>query len=163
MGSFSATSETAFTRPAEQLYDFVSDPENWPKTYSGSAGIEGLPTGRALRFGDTWTEIVEIGTEFSGRFIWCLTVAERPWHWEFRSVGPQATEPDGSGGLAGTTTISYRFSSPGADVTLFRRSITCELPKHLRMPDALLVASAQPAFIDEYHAAVERELSNGAA
>ncbi len=43
MGIVTTASETAFTHSAETAYDFVTNPENWTKTYPGSAHIGNLP------------------------------------------------------------------------------------------------------------------------
>ena len=53
MGIVTTTSETAFTQSAETVYDFVTNPENWTKTYPGSAHIGNLPE-LPLKVGDTW-------------------------------------------------------------------------------------------------------------
>jgi hypothetical protein len=37
--SHSITSETAFSHPAPAIFDFVTDPSNWGKTYKGSGGM----------------------------------------------------------------------------------------------------------------------------
>ena len=49
------TSETAFTHSAEAVYDFVTNPANWTKTYPGSERIGKLPE-VPLKVGDTWEE-----------------------------------------------------------------------------------------------------------
>ena len=43
MGIVTTTSETAFTQSAETVYDVVTNPANWTKTYPGSAHIGGSP------------------------------------------------------------------------------------------------------------------------
>jgi hypothetical protein len=43
LGIVTTSSETAFARPPEILYDFVTNPANWTKTYPGSAHITNLP------------------------------------------------------------------------------------------------------------------------
>jgi hypothetical protein len=55
LGIVTTTSETAFTQSAETVYDFVTNPENWTKTYPGSAHIGNLPE-LPLKVGDTWQE-----------------------------------------------------------------------------------------------------------
>jgi len=42
MDTVTTTSETAFTQPPEEVYLFVTNPANWPKTCPGSMPIEGL-------------------------------------------------------------------------------------------------------------------------
>ena len=51
------TSETAFTHSAEAVYDFVTNPANWTKTYPGSERIGKLPE-VPLKVGDTWEEVI---------------------------------------------------------------------------------------------------------
>ena len=68
---------------------------------------------------------------------------------------------DGNGGMEGRITVSYHFTRPGQDVTLFSRTMTIEAYKHAPLPDQLFV-QANPAKIDAYHEAVARELARSA-
>jgi hypothetical protein len=74
LGIVTTTSETAFTQSAETVYDFVTNPENWTKTYPGSAHIGNLPE-LPLKVGDTWEES---GPDGDRIFSWQLAVAVRP-------------------------------------------------------------------------------------
>ena len=56
MPTVTLVSETAFNHPPEKIYDFVSNPQNWVKTYPGSTHEEGLEPNKTLKVGDTWTE-----------------------------------------------------------------------------------------------------------
>ena len=67
MGIVTTTSETAFTQPPEQIYDFVTNPANWPKTYPGSAHVGRVPEKLPLEVGDTWTET---GPDGNRIFTW---------------------------------------------------------------------------------------------
>lgn len=157
MGYFESSSQTVFSHPAEDIYDFVSDPNNWPKTYKGSHGIANqIKT--PLEVGDVWTEVVQPSETFSCRSTWKLITAERPRKWVFQQVDSIGAAADGTGGVDGITTISYTFEPAGVGQTLFTRSLLCELPRGQRIPDQLLIARAQPAGIDAYHEAVAREL-----
>ena len=153
MGIVTTSSETAFTQPPEEIYDFVTNPANWPKTYPGSASIEGLPDHFPLKIGDTWRE----GGEGRGTFTWHLALAERPKIWVFSSVGRLGHDEDGNGGMEGRITVEYRFTRPGQGVTLFTRTMTVEAPKDAPMPDEFFRV-VNPAHIDTYHAAIAREL-----
>ena len=156
MGIIATSSETTFTQDPETLYDFVTDPNNWPKTYPGSGGIEGIDR-LPLQVGDVWSESGRLG-DLDCRYTWRLVTAERPWRFEFRSVGALAHDPDDhSGGFEGITTISYTFTRSGAGVTLFHRSMTTEVPKHGRMAPQV-VAAHEPFAIDAYHDAVAAAL-----
>ncbi|MCD2197477.1 SRPBCC family protein [Actinomycetospora endophytica] len=156
MGIIATSSETTFRQSPEELYDFVTDPRNWPKTYPGSAGIEGIES-VPLQVGDVWSEAGKL-EDLECRFTWRLVTAERPWRFEFRSVGLLAHDPDDhSGGFEGITTISYTFTRSGEGVTLFHRSMTTEVPKHGRMAPQV-VASHEPIAIDLYHDAVAAAL-----
>jgi hypothetical protein len=159
VGIVTSTSETAFTESAETVYDFVTNPENWTKTYPGSAHIGGLPQ-LPLQVGDTWTET---GPDGDRIFTWQLAVADRPTRFEFTSLGRlghDRDDPDGSrSGLEGRITVSYRFTRPGQDITLFSRTMTIEAHKHAPLPDRLF-EQVNPARIDSYHAAVARELGH---
>ena len=157
MGSFTAESQSLFHHPVESVYDFVTNPHNWPKTYKGSAGIAdelALP----LKVGDSWTEFVKVSDTFGCRSSWTLIVAERPRKWVIQQVGRIGEQADGSGGVDGITTIAYRFQSVSANLTIFHRSLITELPRGVRIPDELLVVRGQSAGIDGFHDAVAREL-----
>ena len=157
MGIVTASSETAFTQSAETVYDFVTNPENWTKTYPGSAHIDNLPE-LPLKVGDTWQEA---GPDADRIFSWQLAAAVRPTLFVFTSLGRLGHERGDPGGLKtgleGRITVEYRFDRPGQDVTLFTRTMTIEAHKHAPLPDELF-EQANPAKIDAYHAAVAREL-----
>ena len=153
MGIVTTSSETAFTQSPEVIYDFVTNPANWTKTYPGSeyvGKLDNLP----LKVGDTWEE----GGGGKDRiFSWHLAMAVRPRLWVFNSVGRLGHEPDGSGGMDGRITVQYHFTKPAPDVTLFTRTMTIEAPKDCPMPDGFF-RIVNPANIDRYHAAIAREL-----
>ncbi|OCB19133.1 polyketide cyclase [Mycobacterium intracellulare] len=157
MGIVTTTSETAFTQSAETVYDFVTNPLNWTKTYPGSAHIGGLPD-LPLKVGDTWEEA---GPDGDRIFRWQLAAAVRPTLFVFTSIGRLGHDRDGNGGMEGRITVSYHFSRPGQDVTLFSRTMTIEAYKHAPLPDQLFI-QANPAKIDAYHEAVARELARSA-
>jgi hypothetical protein len=153
LGIVTTTSETAFTQSAETVYDFVTNPENWTKTYPGSAHIANLPE-LPLKVGDTWDEA---GPDGDRIFSWHLAIAMRPTMFVFNSVGRLGHDRDGNGGLEGRITVAYHFTRPGQDITLFSRTMTIEAYKHAPLPDQLF-QQANPARIDAYHEAVAREL-----
>ncbi|AFC56567.1 SRPBCC family protein [Mycobacterium paraintracellulare] len=157
MGIVTTTSETAFTQSAETVYDFVTNPLNWTKTYPGSAHIGGLPD-LPLKVGDTWEEA---GPDGDRIFRWQLAAAVRPTLFVFTSIGRLGHGRDGNGGMEGRITVSYHFTRPGQDVTLFSRTMTIEAYKHAPLPDQLFI-QANPAKIDAYHEAVARELARSA-
>lgn len=161
MGTFGAGAETVFTQTPEAVYDFVANPHNWPRTFEGSAGMASeleLP----LTVGDTWTEVVTVG-DFTCRSSWRLITAVRPSKFVFQQVNGIGAAPDGSGGVDGITTISYTFTAQPGGGVLFHRSIHCELPRGVKIPDALLLARCHAAHIEGYHDAVARELDKDAA
>ena len=43
LGIVTTSSETAFSHTPETIYDFVTNPANWTKTYPGSAHVGELP------------------------------------------------------------------------------------------------------------------------
>lgn len=155
MGIVTTSSETAFSQSAEELYDFVTNPANWVKTYPGSAHIGGLPAQLPLKVGDTWTEAGPAGDRI---FTWHLAIAMRPRMFVFNSVGRLGHDGEGNGGMDGRMTIQYHFTRPGEDITLFTRTMTIEAPKGTPMPDKFFQI-VNPANIDTYHAAVARELA----
>ena len=155
MGIVTTTSETAFTQSPEEIYDFVTNPVNWPKTYPGSAHIGNTPDRLPLQVGDTWTES---GPDGERIFTWHLAIAMRPRLWVFNSVGTLGHDSDGSGGRPGRITVQYELSTPGQNVTLFRRTMTVEAYKDSPLPDGFF-RIVNPANIDRYHEAIARELA----
>lgn len=155
LGIVTTTSETAFTHRPETIYDFVTNPANWTKTYPGSAHIGGLPETLPLKVGDTWTES---GPDGNRIFTWHLAIAMRPTMWVFNSVGRLGHDADGNGGMEGRITVHYHFTQPGEDITLFTRTMTIEAYKHAPLPDGFF-RTVNPAHIDAYHAAVAKELA----
>lgn len=156
MGIVTTSSETAFSQSAETVYDFVTNPANWTKTYPGSARVGDLPGRLPLQVGDTWTEA---GPDGSHVYTWQLAIATRPRVWVFSSVGNLGHDADGNGGMPGRISVEYQFTRPGAKVTLFRRTMTIEAYRDAPLPDALFRV-VNPANIDKYHAAVARELGH---
>jgi hypothetical protein len=157
LGIVTTSSETVFAQSAEEIYDFVTDPENWTKTYPGSRHVGELPAQLPLQVGDTW---IETGDDGDQVFRWQLAMATRPRLWSFTSVGRLGHDRNGDGGMAGRITVQYHFSSPGDDSTLFRRTMTIEAYRDEPMPDRFF-RTVNPANIDAYHAAIARELSAG--
>ncbi|BBX47457.1 hypothetical protein GCM10009641_16550 [Mycobacterium cookii] len=154
MGIVTTSSETTFARAPEAIYDFVTNPANWTKTYPGSAHITNLPDALPLQVGDIWEES---GPDGDRIFTWQLAIAMRPKLWMFNSVGALGHDRDGNGGMAGRITVQYHLTRPGHDVTLFTRTMTIEAYQHAPLPDALF-QQVNPAKIDAYHAAIAREL-----
>lgn len=155
MGIVTTSSETLFTQSPETVYDFVTNPANWTKTYPGSdyvGKLDDLP----LKVGDTWEEG---GPDGDRIFTWHLAIAMRPKLWMFTSVGRLGHDRDGNGGMEGRITVQYQFTQPGEGMTLFTRTMTIEAPKHAPMPDGFF-RIVNPANIDRYHIAIARELAS---
>jgi hypothetical protein len=109
LGIVTTSSDTAYSHAPEVIYDFVTDPANWTKTYPGSnyvGRLENLP----LQVGDTWEEG---GADSDRIFTWQLAMAVRPRHWVFTSVGRLGHDRDGNGGMDGRITVDYQFTRPG--------------------------------------------------
>ena len=96
MGIVTTSSTTAFLQPAETIYDFVTNPANWTKTYPGSAHVGQVPTHLPLNIGDVWTEA---GPDGNRIYTWHLAIAMRPRMWVFNSVGRLGHDRDGNGGM----------------------------------------------------------------
>jgi hypothetical protein len=154
LGIVTTSSETAFTQSTETVYDFVTNPSNWTKTYPGRAHIGKLPDELPLQVGDTWEESGPGGDRI---FTWQLAIATRPRLWVFNSIGPLGHDRDGNGGTEGRITVQYHFTRPGEKITLFTRTMTIEAYKHAPLPDRLF-EQVNPAKIDAYQAAIAREL-----
>ena len=91
LGIVTTSSETAFMYPPEVVYDFVTNPANWTKTYPTSTQIGGLPDELPLKVGDTW---YEGGPEGGDKLTtWHLAIAMRPTLFVFNSVGRLRSRP----------------------------------------------------------------------
>ena len=156
MGIVTTSSETTFEQPPETVYDFVSNPANWTKTYFGGPIIRNLPDHLPLRVGDTWDE-AHPDPEKDRVFTWQLAIATRPTLFVFSSVGRLGHDSQGGGGLEGRMAIEYHFTRPGPDQTLFTRTMTIETYRHAPLTDGFF-RMVNPTYIDAYHAAVAREL-----
>ena len=154
MGIATTSSETAFAHSPETIYDFVTNPANWTKSYPGAPVVK-VDADLPLKVGDTWTESGPAGDRI---YTWRLAVATRPKLWVFSSVGKLGHDPEGNGGMDGRFTIKYHFTQPGENITLFTRTMTIEAYKDSPLPDELF-KHTNPANIDKYHAGVARELA----
>lgn len=154
MGIITMVAQAAFDHPAEAVYDFVSDPANWVKTYPGSEDEEGLPGDMPLKVGDCWVETGPRGERYS----WQVAIARRPTLWVCNTLGRLGHERDGSGGVEGSIRIEYRFTRPGGGITLFQRSYVTESVKGSVLPDIFLT-SMNPAHAEAYFEGIARELA----
>jgi hypothetical protein len=153
MGIVTTANEQAFTQPPEAVYDYVSNPANWPSAYPGSEREEGLPTHFPLNIGDTWVEAGPRGELYS----WHVAIAVRPRVWVCSTFGPIGHNADGSGGVEGRITVQYRFLRPGANITLFQRTMVVETYRESPMPDSVF-ASMNPKEAEKYFANIARAL-----
>ncbi|KAJ3549761.1 hypothetical protein NM208_g340 [Fusarium decemcellulare] len=165
MGICSASSQTVLPYSREQVYDFVTNPHNWPLTYKGSGGIQQHLT-LPLKLGDQWVEKVSLA-ENTYYSKWTLITAIRPWKWAFlQADGIGATDEAISDGVPGTTKIEYNFEEANVEVggktqrgCLFKRTLTIDLPRGGMIPEDLLVVCMRTSGIEGYHDAVARELA----
>lgn len=155
MGIATTSSATLFEHSPEIIYDFVTNPTNWTKSYPGAPHVN-VPNHLPLKVGDMWTEA---GPKGDRVYTWQLAIAMRPKMWVFSSVGKLGHDPDGNGGMDGRFTIEYHFTQPGENITLFTRTMTIEAYRDSPLPDELF-RHANPANIDNYHAAIARELAS---
>ena len=153
MGIVTTTSETAFTQSAETVYDFVTNPANWTKTYPGSAHIGSLPQLPAARSATPGRRPDPTGT---GSSAGSSPPPCGPTLFVFTSIGRLGHDRDGNGGMEGRITVSYQFTRPGQDVTLFSRTMTIEAAQARAAARPALSVQVNPAKIDAYHEAVAR-------
>ncbi|KAH0836945.1 hypothetical protein Z517_04152 [Fonsecaea pedrosoi CBS 271.37] len=164
MGVMSNTSETVITHPREVVYDYASNPTTWGKNYKGSGGMVGeeeMHKDLPLKVGYTWTEKVTLPPN-TYHSTWTLITAVRPFKWAIQQINGIGKLPDGTGGVDGICTITYTFEEAGPGQCLFRRNLTCELPKGVDCADDLLTVMARPAGIDRYHANIQKQLDEAA-
>ena len=150
--------QTQFSQSPEAVYDYVSNPGNWPSAYPGSVHEEGLKSGAPLRIGDTWVETGPHGELYS----WHVAIAVRPRIWVCSTFGPIGHDKDGGGGIEGRITVQYRFLLPGGEGTLFERTMTVETYKESPMPDSVF-ASMNPTQSEIYFANIRAALEAGRA
>jgi hypothetical protein len=146
--------ETVFSQSAEQVYDFVSNPGNWPQAYPGSVHEAGLSKDAPLRIGDTWVETGPRGELYS----WHVAIAVRPRIWVCSTFGPIGHDKNGGGGVEGRITVQYRFLRPGGDITLFQRTMIVESYKESPMPDSVFTSmnpTQSEVYFDNIRAALE--------
>ncbi|KAI1615953.1 hypothetical protein EDD36DRAFT_119120 [Exophiala viscosa] len=164
MGVMSNTSETVITHPREVVYDYASNPTTWGTNYKGSGGMVGedeMHKDLPLKVGHEWTEKVTLGQN-TYHSTWVLITAVRPFKWMIQQTNGIGKLPDGSGGVDGITTITYTFEEAGEGQCLFRRNLSCELPKGVDCADDLLTVMARPGGIDRYHANIQKQLDQAA-
>ena len=97
MGIVTTTSETAFTQSPEEIYDFVTNPANWTKTYPGSEHVGKVPEKLPLESATRGPKPARMDPH--------LHLASRdrdaPKLWVFNSVGNLGHDSDGNGGMPG--------------------------------------------------------------
>ena len=111
LGIVTTSSETAFSHAPETIYDFVTNPANWTKTYPGGPQIRHLPDELPLKVGDTWDE-AHPDPERTASSRGSLAIAMRPSLFVFNSLGRLGHDSAGIGGLEGRMTIYYHFTQP---------------------------------------------------
>ena len=156
MGVVTTSSATAFNHAPEKIFDFVTNPANWTKTYHGGPQIRNLPERLPLAVGDTWDEAHPDPAK-DRVFTWQLAITVRPTLFVFSSVGRLGHDSAGNGGLEGRMSIEYHFTQPSSESTLFTRTMTIETYRHAPLHDGFF-RMVNPTYIDSYHAAIAREL-----
>jgi hypothetical protein len=154
MGIVTTMTETAFTQSAEQLYNYVTNPENWTKSYPGSehmSGLHDLP----LKVGDTWMEQGPAGEHYS----WQLATAVPNRLWVCNTTGRLGHDGKGNGGFEGRIMVRYEFSQPGGERTLFTRTMLVDTYRGHPLPDSVF-ASMNPTEAEKYHAAIAKALGS---
>jgi len=111
-----------------------------------------------LEFGDQWVEKVSLPPN-SYLSKWTLIRSKKPYQFVFQQQDDIGAKEDGSSpGSQGFTTIAYRFEEAGEGRTLFVRTLTCEMPRGVGVPDDLLTVCCRPDGIERYHDAIRKEL-----
>lgn len=117
------------------------------------------PTKFPLEFGDTFSEKVSLPPN-SYVSKWTLIRTKKPYQFVFQQQDNIGEKEDGSReGSQGFTTIAYRFEEAGEGRTLFVRTLTCEMPRGVGIPDDLLTVCARSDGIERYHDAIKKELN----
>lgn len=110
-----------------------------------------------LEFGDKWAEKVDLPPN---KYLseWTLIRTKKPYQFVFQQQDDVGAKEDGTPGTQGFTTIVYRFEEASEGRTLFVRTLTCELPRGVGIPDDLLTVCCRPDGIERYHDAIKKEL-----
>lgn len=109
---------TRIQAPAEEVFDYVTTPENWPEWHPSSLGVSGA-TDHSLEPGEVVTEDYRVAGR-RGRVVW--TVRER--------VAPRRWVIEGKTGEGGGGTITYTLA-PEADGSNFEREFVYAMPNAL--------------------------------
>jgi hypothetical protein len=157
MGIVTMVAEVGFPYPPEKVYDFVTNPANWVKTYPGSEHEEGLPQDKALKVGDAW---VETGPN-DAKYLWQVGIAVRPKLWTCNTVGNLGHKEGENGiGTPGQIRMQYRFKPYGENFTVFERTYLTESYPGTDLLDIFLT-SMNPKHAETYFAGIGRELAKG--
>jgi len=96
--------------PIEQVFEYVTTPDNWPKWHPSSRGVSGA-VDHSLLPGEQVAEEFRVAGR-QGRTVWTVRARQPPTSWTIDS--------DGTG--RGRATIGYTLSDQ-ADGTLFQREL----------------------------------------
>ncbi|KAH6988301.1 hypothetical protein BKA56DRAFT_669850 [Ilyonectria sp. MPI-CAGE-AT-0026] len=80
-------------KPIEEVWDFVTVPNNWVKLGMGTWKVHGLkgeddmePVSRTMKEGERFLEYMNYPNRFDFVGDWVVTVSEKPYKWGFRSI-----------------------------------------------------------------------------
>ena len=115
-------------KPIEQVYDYVTDPGNWPLWHPSSISVRGA-TGHSLQIGEEVTEKFRVAGR-EGEVVWTVREREAPRQWLIEGQIVNSKE----GG-----TVSYLLSQETGG-TLFKRDFTYTRSRLLlRILDKLII------------------------
>lgn len=115
-------------RPAQEVFDFITDPCTWPRWHPATVSVPGAASRPALE-GETIVEEVRFGP---GRdtFRWEVVEREAPRRWTIRGISDRRRQK---------VKITYTLT-PEGNGTLWEREMRFYLPRWLRIPDKVVLA-----------------------
>lgn len=146
------SSQVTVGRPPEEVYGFVTKPDNWVGTHPVTAGVRGDTQGSAAA-GAQWIEVIQPGPGAPAFEVeWWATIAVPGRLWVIE------TERLAFPGLR--CRIVYTFVAEGGG-TRFHRDMASLVGDQAPLDPAMEAALASPAVHDAYLAAIKTKLESG--
>lgn len=164
MGVTSGTATGIFPYTCQQVFDFVTDPDQWRKFYTGAGDIV-CDLKAPLKLGDTWVEKAKL-PEQTYYIKWISMAYVSPWKWTFIQEGNiGATDEQVSNGHPGIFEIVYTLDKIELEVDgktvegcLFKRTSSIDQPHKGTVPRDLLASASRVGGGEAYFAAVLKEM-----
>jgi uncharacterized protein YndB with AHSA1/START domain len=149
MRAISTTSHIFIERAPEQVFRFVTTPDNWVGTHPVTSAVRG-ETDKPAGAGAHWIEVIQANPQAQPfETEWWATIAAPPRLWIIE------TDQLGRPGLG--CRIAYTFRAEG-NGTRFHRDMSCLVSEQMQLEPTLEAALAEPAPHDLYLARIKDRL-----